>query len=723
MDSIDYNLTKQHFSTRIYHSYFNFLSTNYPSINLSELCLRAGLPLEYVRNSDGWVSIEFNYRLMCEVRKTVHDVNFEYKVGASSFSKEIMGSVYYLMKNVMSLAAVYDNLWKLTKYFNKVVTFKSVERSRGKRVIEVQIVEEGLSEQDIHFLKMSMDGIINNSIGFYSGFSKAKGIDSTNVYSVKFSDSKYHIVIKFPLESFVFLGQFLFPASVFIVAGCISYLFSYGLLDCFFFSLVCCMLSFIYGIKRNADELVDAVNLSRDNLNKLDGQYKNLVDTKISLQRKLLEAQAINELTNTLIQSSNEENLLKRAADSLTNVLDFDRVVIMIADARQQYLNVSAISVQEPKLGGVLENFRLEIDIKSDDPSKVSNIYRSGKSILVKDVSAHIATLNVESQMVLSATKSTAFIGVPIRSGNETYGVLLADTFYSNRGLSEEDCQILEIAGRQISIALEKQRAKEDVEKLANSYSRFVPFETIKLLGFSGVQDIKMGQGIELNLTVVFCDIRGFTSISEYMSPSETMFFLNSYFEHVAPIFTKNNGIIDKFMGDGIMALFVNKEDALRAASQFQTTLKEYNRSNKKTVKVGMGVHCGKVLLGAIGYEDRMTISVVSDTVNLTSRLDGLTKKFGVDILCTDDIYMNVNDKKDFRLIAQLNVRGRKGVTNVYEFFGFASDDEKRIKLGNSSLIERFAAGTNDELQAREEAILAHKPDPVLDYYLRNKVS
>ncbi|MBY0315034.1 MAG: GAF domain-containing protein [Bdellovibrionales bacterium] len=730
--SLDYNLTKQHFNVKIYKSYLQYIEKRYPEINLSNVCEKAGVPIDYLLKSDGWVSIEFNNRFMTELKSHIQDPNFEQRVGESSFSKEIMGPIYFLMKNVISLEEIFNNIWKFPKYFNKVTSFTAIKRNKGTVVISIKGVTQDLNLQEIEILKKSMPDIINNSLGFYYGFAKAKKFSAVAISTTQINDLEYQIKIRYPIEKIGLIRELATLFFVSCFAGIFTSFLTSNVYELAAYSILPALIMKCYLVIRQNKFMVEAINESEKTLNNLDKQYKTLVDTKLVLQRKLSEAKALNQLTNTLIQTSSESQILQSAAENLTSVLDFDRVLIMISDKANKYLEVRAVSVSDNSLVEKFKNFKLPIDIESNDKTKVSNIYKFGSPILISDVKKHISTLGEESRMLLQQTGSKSFVGVPIQSATNNHGVILADTFYTEREITNDDLDILALAGRQIAITLEKQKAQaevvmayDDLNKLAKSYSRFVPFKILNLLGFESVLDIDLKSGKEVNMAIVFCDIRGFTSLSETMEPSESMDFLNSYFSSLAPIFERNKGIIDKFMGDGIMALFLDTNDAINAVSEFQGALELYNLKRKKSdeqlsIKTGMGIHFGKVLLGAVGYEDRMSISVVSDAVNLTSRLDGLTKKFGIDIVCSQDAFNLANDKSNFRLIAELAVDGRRGLTSVYEYFGHENCDTRRMKQSNKEIIERFI---RNKLISLDSATNLHEEDPVLRYYFNKNFS
>lgn len=732
MDNIDYSLTKQHFNVRIYKSYLQYISRKYPAINVAKICADAGLPYEYIVKSDGWVSIEFNHRFMAEIRKQILDPQFEFKVGQTSFSKEIMGPVYFLMKTLLPLEEIYGNIWKLTRHFNKVVSFESANQKRGQVTIKIRIQESGLTKTEFELLQESLPDIVSNALGFYSGFAKAKNVNAAKVSAVRVSSTEYFLDIKYPLENSMLLRSAVLPSICSAVFAVTAVQLSFSDAIVALGSLSSFLLAFAVGLKFRNTEMAVALSSSEETLNNIDTQYKSLVDTKISLQRRLSEAEAINQITNALIQSSSEDEILQNATDRLTSILDFDRVIIMLQDADQKFLEVRGYSVSDSSIEHVVQTFKLPIDIQSNDPTKVSNIYRFGSPVLIADVNAHRQSLNSESAALLEASKSKSFIAVPVRTGDSNHGVLLADTFFSDRELTTDDMNILVLAGRQIAIALEKQKAQTgaveayiELGEMAKSYSRFVPFQTIELLGFQSVTDISLKVGREISMAIVFCDIRGFTTMSESMSPSDAVSFLNSYFSSLAPILQKNNGVIDKFMGDGIMAFFMNPKDAIKACGEFQHGLAEFNMIHRSggvrdKIKTGMGVHFGKVLLGAVGYEDRLSISVVSDAVNVASRLDGLTKRFGVDIICSEEAFL-FGDSEDFRLIAHLKVDGRRGSTKIYEYFGHLEEFERVKRRATKKYLAQVVEGDLQKLSLIPGDTV--QSDPVLKFYAEEKKS
>lgn len=210
--------------------------------------------------------------------------------------------------------------------------------------------------------------------------------------------------------------------------------------------------------------------------------------------------------------------------------------------------------------------------------------------------------------------------------------------------------------------------------KMTNSFSRFVPREFLSLLKKDSIVNIGLGDQILQEMPVLFTDIRSYTSLSEKMSPQENIDFLNSHLANVVPIIKKHNGFIDKYIGDAIMALFPGGvNDAVNAAVEMQQKVNEFNISNaaagNQTIRIGIGIHIGKLMLGTIGQEDRLETTVISDAVNIASRLEGLNKKFNTGIIISDDVYKKIErpDQFNIKKIGLVRIRGKENPVRILE--------------------------------------------------------
>ncbi|MBK8395489.1 MAG: adenylate/guanylate cyclase domain-containing protein [Leptospiraceae bacterium] len=228
------------------------------------------------------------------------------------------------------------------------------------------------------------------------------------------------------------------------------------------------------------------------------------------------------------------------------------------------------------------------------------------------------------------------------------------------------------------------------------AYSRFVPADFITFLHRDDITQVLLGDQTKTEMSVMFCDIRSFTELSETMTPEETFKFLNAYLKRVGPIIRNNNGFIDKFMGDGIMALFpLDPEDAVLAAIQMQNAVREYNilrvHSNYRPIEIGIGIHVGSLMLGTIGEANRMDATVISDAVNLASRLEGLTKVYGAPILISDVTFQRLKNQENYqyRMLGRVQVKGKKESVGIMEIIHDTSPDNAEFKSKSRPIFER----------------------------------
>jgi two-component system sensor histidine kinase ChiS len=264
------------------------------------------------------------------------------------------------------------------------------------------------------------------------------------------------------------------------------------------------------------------------------------------------------------------------------------------------------------------------------------------------------------------------------------------------------------------------------------AYGRFVPHQFIQLLEKQSVVDVKLGDHIEKEMSILFSDIRGFTSLSESMTPQENFDFINAYLSRMEPIISKYEGFIDKYIGDAIMALFpLGADQAVQASIGMLTRLREYNttrgRPGRPVLKIGIGIHTGVLMLGTVGGENRMDGTVIADAVNLASRTEGLTKIYGVALLITEQTLDRLDQQTQYkiRLIDRVRVKGKTKPVTVYEVFDADAPEQVSLKQDTMDIYEAaFEAYHEGNLQRAHELfldVLKANPDdsPVQVYVQR----
>lgn len=203
--------------------------------------------------------------------------------------------------------------------------------------------------------------------------------------------------------------------------------------------------------------------------------------------------------------------------------------------------------------------------------------------------------------------------------------------------------------------------------------------------------DIKVG-GQNKDVVVFFSDIRGFTAFSEKRSPEEVVEMLNEYFGVMVGIINRNGGVVDKFIGDAIMAVWgaprtfeKDSFNAVKACLEMRQELASLNEKRiereQPPIQIGMGLHAGQAISGTIGSEERMEYTVIGNTVNTASRIEASTKAFGADLLITEEVVIKAGDHFAYELAGTAEVKGRTDAIKMFKVKGFKDSTGKIIEI------------------------------------------
>lgn len=222
----------------------------------------------------------------------------------------------------------------------------------------------------------------------------------------------------------------------------------------------------------------------------------------------------------------------------------------------------------------------------------------------------------------------------------------------------------------------EQQKMLSLLQETEQAFNRLIPRQLLKLLERDNILDVKLGDQIERKLTIMFTDIRSFTSLSEAMTPQENFNFLNSYLKQMEPVISAHHGIIDKYVGDTILALFTHgADDAVSGAINMLEKLEEYNagraRAGYVPVRIGVGLNTGLAMIGTVGGEERMESTVIGDAVNLSSRIEESTKVYNTPLLISQNTLYDlaIPGKYDIRFLDRIRVKGKTQPLSIYEVF------------------------------------------------------
>ena len=242
---------------------------------------------------------------------------------------------------------------------------------------------------------------------------------------------------------------------------------------------------------------------------------------------------------------------------------------------------------------------------------------------------------------------------------------------------------------------LSRIRTHISLAKITSAYGRFVPRNFLKFLGKESIIDVQIGDQVQQEMTVMFSDIRSFTTLSEAMTPQENFNFINSYLSQVSPVIRQHRGFIDKYIGDAIMALFPESvNDAVQAAIAMQKQVALYNEQRQLRgevpISIGIGLHTGNLMLGTVGESERMDTTVIADAVNLASRLEGLTKLYGAGILISEYTLSRLEGLQNCqaRFLDRVRVKGKTESVAVYEIYDEKLGLSNQLKTQTQAIFE-----------------------------------
>ena len=215
-----------------------------------------------------------------------------------------------------------------------------------------------------------------------------------------------------------------------------------------------------------------------------------------------------------------------------------------------------------------------------------------------------------------------------------------------------------------------------DLNRIFSVSDKFIPNEFLRSIGREKITEVTLGDYASKEVSILFTDIRDFTSLSETMSPEDNYKFINAFNARMGPIIRENKGFILQYLGDSIMAVFMNSpEDALIAAIGIQKNIGEFNiqRTGKgrEPIKVGVGIHTGPLVMGITGDSNRMNATTIADTVNIGARLESLNKFYHTGILISETSFDQLEDEAKYhtRFLGEVVVKGKTRPVKIHECF------------------------------------------------------
>ncbi len=317
--------------------------------------------------------------------------------------------------------------------------------------------------------------------------------------------------------------------------------------------------------------------------------------------------------------------LLSRILSIAFDLIPADNGVILLRDPGSQELVIQSMRQRKPGQGKVLVSDTL-----------LKQVQATHQGVLTSDAISDERFSTSQSIIALGVRSAMA---VPLLSGDEVKGIMFLDSRERVAAFTTKDLEVLSAIAAQASVALENSEYARALEREAEQRAQLSRFLSPALVEQAARGALELGKGGQLtDLTILFSDIRGFTSMSEKLPAQEVVKVLNDYFELMVDILFEHGGILDKFIGDALMGLWgapVRRPDdatrAVQAAVQMQAKLREFNAERvadgKQPLQIGIGLHTGQVVVGNMGSSKALSYTAIGDGVNLASRLCGVARE------------------------------------------------------------------------------------------------
>jgi adenylate cyclase len=469
------------------------------------------------------------------------------------------------------------------------------------------------------------------------------------------------------------------------------------------------------------DEQAKTIGNLLDHLVRKEGEKKKLGTEVLNLYQ---EINLIFNFSEKLAKTIDAPAICAITLEEATHVIRNDDGVIVLWDENDKRLNVIA-STGETFFHTEVINVQIPL---------LSKIIISGQSEIITDTSAL-----VENGIVLPEIQSIIYSALKVK-----HRVMGAIILASNESVqyTAADLKLLTTLALQSSGAIESallyekniREARESEEAMRKVYEvtgKFVPYEFIGALGHKVITDVQLGEHVEKIVTVLFSDIRDYTSLSEKMTPEENFRFVCSFNERMGPIIRRHGGFINQYLGDAIMAIFPgNAVDALMAAIEMRQALEELNEERKPMdlplIQMGVGMHTGPLIMGITGDLQRLDATTIADTVNTASRIESLTKYYKAGIIISEASFRQLQDISGFHLrhLGLVQLKGKREAIGIYECFSGDKEIERDFKMSTISVFnEGMSHYVNQSFEsakkAFQEVIELHPYDRTAAFFLQ----
>ncbi len=386
-------------------------------------------------------------------------------------------------------------------------------------------------------------------------------------------------------------------------------------------------------------------------------------------EKTTLDLESVTRALQALSSEMVLETLLERLMGVVMQCAGAERGVLLLPRQQGWWVEASAsMAAGETLQVARMQDVRLE-DSRDLAQRVVHYVVRTQEPVILDD--ARAAGLFSRDEYIRRAQPSSLLCLPLLRKGTVT-GALYLENNQTTGAFTDERVEVLRIMGGQAAISIENAQLYEQQVEQNRAASRFVPHEFLRFLGKQTLAECRLGDHVSQFMTVLFADIRDFTTMSEQMTVEDNFQFVNAFLGRIGPVIERHRGFIMTYIGDAIMALFPGADDGVRAGLAMLEKLQQFNAergvAGHEPIRIGIGLNSGQLMMGTIGEPNRIEGTVISDAVNVASRVEGLTKEYGRPMLITQQTVdrLAAPDAYAIEAVDRVAVRGKSEPVTVY---------------------------------------------------------
>jgi class 3 adenylate cyclase len=621
---------KPHYSTKFCKAYFNYLRDHFNADLFESVCESLQVPSSFLLNDSNWVSHEFYQDFLGTLKRVTGDEKLAYHVGQTMVRETNVNPFEFALAQLMWPQLFF---WLTTfsgKKINRISTYRIVRNRFG--LAEIELRSSGPIHHD--------EDICQNAKGFFESLKHLWTLDRIAVEHpecIHRGQSRCLFAIRYSARR-LWIKRCLYLASGSLAFWGISRLTQFIRPDDPVFQFLAQILTLsTFGwamLVKKASRVFKHQTVVLDQSHHKDTEiYSN----RVKLNFRKNESVLLKDLALKLNRAISPNDMIHSCLEELVKVFEYQRCIMMQFNKAESYLHVQE-ALGFDQVSGESSVYQLKIQYPAADPENANlfaNILSTGTVRSIFNIAEFKKPLKPKNQKLLDMLQVNSLVVAPVQDKDEKFGLLIVGAIGSDQTLTPEDAELIEKTAQLFSISFRNTMNLEKEKNLRNLFQKYVPAMVTEQFDDQG----RSFEPTHTELTSIFVDLRGFTSVCEVLRPDQVRTLLTLYTDFVTNILAHHGAIIDKLVGDGINAFFMpnpktpnHRASAFLAAAQMLAELgvfrNECERRGLPEPCIGIGVHSGSALVGAMGGEHKLDFTAIGDTINTASRLQELTKKY-----------------------------------------------------------------------------------------------